>query len=283
MKSQRPFLLLLLLLSMLVSTGIAQPRFRKPLKEPKAPSTKFGKYHLGVKLGCPWNVLTKSDITPVYLGHFGYAFGLSAERHFNSLSVGLEVQWARRGTRLMGQTLFQTSLDSLDTFRFETRIKYDVITLRIPLTWYIMPPASHIATPYVFMAPGIERSLPIRLNLPADSLKAFLEMPFTSPSVQYTTSMETEANETPWNPPFLDLTLTAGTGVLIALPSKPLPLAIKFDVGVRFGLLNLASDALKKDGVAIRNCGIEAGLTLFFGIDPPLRDACYYFQKKTVF
>lgn len=288
MKNLRKPLLLLLLLSTLVSTGMAQPRFRKPLKDYQTKNTRFGDWHVGMKIGCPWNLLTKSDINPVYLGHFGYEFGLSAERNFKSLSVGAEVLWARRGTRMMGQSTYQSSMHTFETMRYETAIAYDVLTARTPLTWYLMPPNRRKVTPYLFVAPGIEWSIDFggnnRLNLEADSLAAFLEAPLVPASVTYTEIVGTDtlASPTPWTPPFLDLTVTAGTGVLVTLPTSPLPMALKFDVGARVGLLNLASEALKKQGVRIHNVGLEAGLTLFIGIDPPPQDASRSFQKRTL-
>ena len=51
------------------------------------------------------------------------------------------------------------------------------------------------------------------------------------------------------------------------------------DVGINLGVLNLANKELKEQGVSIHSGGLEAGLTLLFDINPPLRDACYYFNK----
>ena len=201
MKNLRKPLLLLLLLSTLVSTGMAQPRFRKPLKDYQTKNTRFGDWHVGMKIGCPWNLLTKSDINPVYLGHFGYEFGLSAERHFKSLSVGLDVLWASRGTRMMGLSTYQSSLHSFETMSYETAIAYDVLTARTPLTWYLMPPNTRKVTPYLFVAPGIEWSIDFggnnRLNLEADSLAAFLEAPLVPASVTYTEIVGTIEKEKP--------------------------------------------------------------------------------------
>lgn len=287
MKNLRKPLLLLLLLSAFVSTGMAQPRFRKPLKDYQAKNTRFGDWHVGLKVGCPWNLLTKSDIDPTYLGHFGYGFGLSAERNFKSLSVGAEVLWERRGTRMMGQSTYQSSLHDHDTMRFETAIKYDVLTARIPITWYPLPPNKRKVSPYLFVAPGIESSPfanPKRLNLEAASLKAFFEQPFTPASVTYTETVGSQTTDTTmaWNPPFLDVTLSAGAGVLFTIPAQLLPMAVKFDIGARMGLLNLASQKLKEQGVVIRNWGIEAGLTFYLGIDPPPQDASRSFLKRTL-
>ncbi|MBO4327850.1 MAG: hypothetical protein J5831_00395 [Bacteroidales bacterium] len=281
MKNLRKPFLLLLFLSTLVSMGMAQSRFKKPLRDQTNVPTRFGDYHLGLKVGCPWNHLVKSDIRPIYLGRFGYEFGLSAERHFKSLSVGLDLLWASRGTWIMGQTTYQSSLHTFETIRYETAIAYDVFTLRAPLTWYLMPPNTQKVTPYVFVAPGLETS-PGLLNLKAESLEAFFDTLIIPASVTYTEihGADTNARSDNWAPPFLDLTVTAGTGVLVTLPTKAVPLSIKFDVGARVGLLNLASEALKKQGVRIHNVGLEAGLTLFIGIDPPLHDACYTFQRK---
>lgn len=286
MKSLRLCFPLLLLLSMLALTGKAQPAFRKPLKDSPVYGNHYSDYHVGLKIGCPWNILTKSDIDPIYLGHFGGELGITAERSFQSFAVGLEFLWAQRGTKMLGQGTYQSSLHDFDTMRFETAIAYDVITLRVPLTWYMTPPASKTVTPYLFVAPGVEHSLKKRLNFPAESFKAFLKEPFTDPSITYTESIgdqtQTSPDE-PWTPPFLNAYLLAGTGVMITIPSKVVSFHLKCDVGVNLGLLNLASNALKEQGVSIRSHGLEAGLTLMFDIHPPLRDACYYFGKKPLF
>ena len=286
MKTQRNALLPLLLLLAVVSTGTAQSRFRKPLKEASHIPIRFADYHLGLKVGCPWNLLTKSDLAPVYLGHFGYEFGLSAERHFKQLSVGMEVLWASRGTRMMGQSTYQPSLHTIDVMRYETDIAYEVLTARTPLTWYVMSPFTQRITPYLFVAPGIEYAFDLdgnnRLNFQADSLQEFLENPLVPATATYTQYIgpDTTIRTEPWAPPGLDLTVTAGTGVMATLPTR-LQMAVKFDVGVRLGLRNLASEALKNQSVRIRNCGVEASLTFFFGIQPPLHDACHYFQKRS--
>lgn len=280
MRRTRQLLPLLLCLSMLASTGMAQRSFRKPLKETDYRS-KFSNYHVELRLGCPWSLLTKSDIDPNYLGHFGGQLGITAERSFQSFSVGLEFLWAQRGTRMYGETTFQSSLHETEMMRYETAIAYDVIALRAPLTWYLLPPASTKVTPYVFVAPAIEHALNKRLNLPANSLQAFLQEPLTVPTI---TRIENiggqESSETnAWNPPFLNAIVLAGTGAMVNFPAKTVSFHLKFDVGVNVGVLNLASKALKEQGVSIRSYGLEAGLTLLFDINPPLRDACYYFQK----
>ena len=280
MRSLRLILPLLLFLTMIASTGKAQPAFRKPLKESSVYGNRYSDYHIGLKIGCPWSVLTRSDIDPIYLGHFGGELGITAERSFKSLAVGLEFLWAQRGTRMFGKSTYQSSLHDLNTLRFETAIAYDVITLRSPITWYLMPPAYNMVTPYLFVAPGVEHSLMKRLNFPADSFKAFLESPLTDPSITYTEYVGDQTHPSspePWTPPFLNAYLLAGTGVMISIPSKTIPLRIKCDVGVNIGMMNLASKALKKQNVSIRSHGLEAGLTLMFDIHPPLRDACYYF------
>lgn len=286
MRSLRLIVSLLWFLSMLASTAEAQSTFRKPLKETDTYARRYSDYHVGLKIGCPWSLLTKSDIAPRYAGRFGGELGITAERSFQSLAVGLEFLWAQRGSRMIGQSTYQLSLYDTDTMRFETAIAYDVISIRIPITWYMTPPASNIVTPYLFVAPGIEHALTYRLNLPADSLKAFLNEPLTTPSITYTESVGDQApvsQDEPWTPPYLNVNLVAGTGVMVTIPSKTISLHLKCDLGVNVGLLNLATKALKEQGVSIRSYGVEAGLTLVFDIHPPLRDACYNFQRKPLF
>lgn len=286
MRSLRPILPLLLFLTMLASTAKAQSRFRKPLKEPGIHATRYRDYHVGLKIGCPWSLLTKSDIEPRYLGRFGGELGVTAERSFQSLAVGLELLWAQRGTRMQGQSTYQQNLHDLDTLVFETAIAYDVVSLRTPITWYLMPPASNVVTPYLFVAPGIEHGLNKRLNLPADSLMAFIQKPFTTPTATYIDRVGEETHisqDTTWIPPYLNANIVAGMGVMVTIPSKTVSLHLKCDLGVNVGLLNLATKALQQQGVAIRSYGVEAGLTLVFDIQPPLRDACYTFQRKSLF
>lgn len=287
MKSLRLFFPLLLLLSMLSPTALAQRTFRKPLKELNTYENRYSNYHVGLKIGCPWSLLTKSDITPQYLGRFGGELGITAERSFQSLAVGVEVLWAQRGTRMFGQSTYQSSLHELDTMRFETAIAYDVLTARVPITWYLLPPAKNKVVPFLFVAPGIEHApKDYRLNLPVDSLAAFLDKPITTPTITYTEIIGDEppsSIEKSWTPPFLNVYVVAGTGVMVSIPSKTVSLHLKFDLGVNVGLLNLATKALQEQNVSIRSHGAETSLTLLFDINPPLRDACYYFQRKPLF
>ncbi len=269
---------LLLFVTMLATSAKAQPAFRKPVKEAEYRSS-YSNYHLGLKLGCPWSHLMKSDITPHYLGHFGGQLGITAERNFRSLSVGVEVLWAQRGTKMYGQSTFQSSLHDIDTMRYELAIAYDVVTLRVPLTWYLLPPASTKVTPYLFVAPAFEHGLKKTLNRQLDSL---FTQPFTDPSITHTeivSGRDPVETTNSWEPPLYDVTVVAGTGVMVNLPVKSVALHLKMDVGINLGVLNLANKELKEQGVSIHSGGLEAGLTLLFDINPPLRDACYYFNK----
>ena len=69
----------------------AQGQYRKPLKSSNQSILGFSNYNIGLKIGCPWSVMLKSDLNnTAYDGHVGYLIGILGERNFGRWSVGLE-------------------------------------------------------------------------------------------------------------------------------------------------------------------------------------------------
>ena len=60
----------------------AQRQFRKPLKSTNQSMLGFSNYNVGLKVGCPWSYMTKTDLKETaYDGHFGYLIGIVGERN----------------------------------------------------------------------------------------------------------------------------------------------------------------------------------------------------------
>lgn len=256
------YLLHIILIAAGISTGYAQQQFRKPLRSPSETNS-MGKYYLGVKMGCPWSVLTKSDLdNTTYSGHWGYLAGVSGECFFNRFSLGLETCWAQKGTRMHRESIYQVSLNQNGTIIKEISVSYNVINIRVPATYYltsIMGRKKPI--PYLFVAPTVD--------IPVPFTRATLENTVTG--TQSTSTIQTIY-------PGLNAGVAAGLGMMTALPMGGSTMLMKLDLGMNQGLINMATKTIKEEGVVILSQSLEASITLLFQLKKRLHDACHSFR-----
>lgn len=258
------------------SRGYAQPLFQKPLKSSQK-SSSMGTYYLGMKVGCPWSVLAKSDLDNItYLGHWGYLGGLTAERFFQHFSLGIEACWTEKGTRMRRQSTYQVSLNQEGTITKEISATFDVINIRIPFTYYLTSEMGKgKVIPYLFVAPHVDLPMPICITREPHRWIPSIGNPF----IQTTTSNEqTDVVKTPIHPS-LNAGISAGTGLLTVIPTGGSTMLLKLDVGMSQGLINMATQKLKEEGVVILSQSIEASITLLFQLKRTLHDACHNFQN----
>lgn len=261
-------LLLLFLLTGLCS-GYAQRQFRKPLKSSSVSHSLSGSNYIGMRMGLGWNVLWKNDLSKTtYLGHWGYLIGITGEHLFNQFSIGLDACWMQRGTRMRRESNFQVSLTEEGTINKEITAVYDVASFSIPLTYYLdNTRQGKRITPYLYLAPMIEIPLPFR--------EAILTSTTEVSSNTVNVSQSSQVFQ-----PGLNAGVSAGIGMLVRIPVGGSDFRIKVNAGGHQGLVNLATDNLKQEGVVILSQSLEASITLLFQLKKPLHDACHTFRKQ---
>ena len=149
-------LIIVVLLLITLPKGYAQGQFRKPLKpQGRANSSALSKYAIGVKGGCPWSVMPKSDLQMVsYDGYFGYAAGLVVESYFNRFSISLETLFSKKGTKMHYDYPYQTGFNTSAIFHRDFLLDFSTITARIPITYYFKGTfKGDKVIPYLFLGP----------------------------------------------------------------------------------------------------------------------------------
>lgn len=279
--------LLLLALSFSVT---AQGQFNKPLKSQKQNANlAVSDYTIGFTVGCPWSVMTKSDLSNVkYEGNIGYSAGLVVERYFSNLSLALEGLFSQKGTKVSYEMPYQISLSDDGVFARESYMGYNLISVRLPVSYYLKGTfKDDKVVPYFFIAPQVDLPLPFNA--------AFKDGKFSVGSVATTTittygstyDEQTHAVNLSWKKSW-NASALAGVGLMARIPTEMSAIIVKFNVGLNYGLLNLAWE--KKDGdsplgvflpgdLCIRSHDVEANLSVVFPIKKKLKDACYYLQR----
>ena len=226
--------------------------------------------------------MSKNDLSKTtYLGHWGYLIGISGEHVFNQFSIGLDACLIQRGTRMRRQSVFQVSLNEQGTSTKEITAVYDVASISIPLTYYLsqMNQGKRV-TPYLYLAPSVDLPLPFCFRHDEEQGK-FL---FSEPTMTTVSQISTNTTSTTLsNQVFssrLNASVSAGIGLLVRIPSGGSDIRLKVSAGCNQGLINLATDALKQDGVVILSQSLEASVTLLFQLKKPLHDACHAFKKQ---
>lgn len=288
---KRSLVICILLLLALSLSG--QGQYRKPLKSQKqGVNLAFSNYTFGVKLGCPWSIMLDSELSKVtYSGNIGYSFGLVAERYFQRISVGLEGLFSQKGTKMYFDMPYQMSLTENGIYHREFYMGYNVVTVRIPVTYYLKGTfKDDKMIPYVFIAPQVD--IPLNFNATIRDGSFLYEKPPTQTSIttygnvvdQSVTPVETGS--------LLNVSALAGIGLMARIPTESSAIIVKFDVAANYGLRNLAEEGFimkldpntgelvwKENSRTIRSHDVEANLTIVFPIKRKLRDACYYFNK----
>ena len=278
---------LLLVMSLCIP---AQGQFNKPLKSQKQNANlAVSDYTIGLTVGCPWSVMTKSDLSNVkYSGNIGYSAGLLVERYFSRFSLGLEGLFSQKGTRVSYEMPYQISLNDDGVFARESSLGYNLVSVRLPVSYYLKGTfKDDKIIPYFFIAPQVD--FPLRFNATFKDGK-FSYGPITTTTITTYGSTHDEQShpvnlnwKKNWNASAL-----AGVGLMARIPTEMSAIIIKFNVALNYGLLNLAWE--KKDGdsplgvfmpgdLCIRSHDVEANLSVVFPIKKQLKDACYYLQR----
>ena len=277
---------------LLVASLSAQAQFMKPLKSQRQESNlAFSDYTIGVKLGCPWSVMLDSELSKVtYKGNIGYSLGIVIERYFPKFSVGIEGLFAQKGTEMNYDMSYQQSLTTNGIYHREFYWGYNVVSIRIPLTYYFKGTfRDDKVIPYVFIAPQVD--IPLSFNATLKQGKPVFE-PKTEQTIvtTYSDFIDTlRINATP----SMNISAIAGLGLMGRIPTDGSAIIIKFEVGANYGLRNLAEEGFiwkldkdtkklvpKENSRTICSHDLEAHLSVIFPIKKRLRDACYYFNKK---
>lgn len=271
----------------------AQGQYRKPLKSSNQSILGTSDYNVGLKLGCPWSVMLKSDLNnTAYDGHFGYLIGFLGERNFGKWSVSLESTFAQKGTVMHNEKNYQMGIDSLGMpvvgkLKKKYSLAYNAVTFRIPVTYYFKGLVKDdLIVPYVFAGPEIDIALPFNFNLSDFSIDtivcAYVEKYDGPEGENY---FQTE--QTAVTPPPINISAVAGLGLMTKIRFENTAVIIKLDAAINCGAMNLAvaqKDALKwpfeDQDKRIFAHDVEVNLSIVFPIKKILRDACYYFNKR---
>lgn len=293
---KKNLIICILLVALIGLEGHAQRLYRKPLKSTRQAMLGFSDYNVGVKIGCPWSVMIDSELQEsTYDGHFGYSAGVFVERSFGRWSVALESDFAQKGTKMHNERPYQISLDTLGIVRTVYSVAHNVVSLRIPVTYYFKGMVKNdVIVPYVFAGPQVD--LPLKFNLKlsdftVDTIANAIITKFDGPKGNKPFSeVKNRFN------PVLNVSAFAGLGIMGRIPTDGSAIIIKFDIAANYGIRNLDEEGfiwkqvtddkgkkkivLKENSHIIRAHDIEANLTVVFPIKKRLHDACYNFRRK---
>ena len=191
---------------------------------------------------------------------------------FNQLSIGLDACWIQRGTKMRRQSTFQVSLHDQGTVTKEITAVYDVASISVPITFYMTRMNSGISlTPYLY-------PLPFCFRWDEDQQKPVFSHPVLT-TTNHISTLSTTSSTQVLSSRF-DAGVSAGMGLMLAIPTSGSDLMLKISEGCRQGLMNLATDSLKEEGVVILSQSLEASVTLLFQLKRPLHDACHTFRQQ---
>lgn len=279
-------LLIGLLLTLLCSGAYAQRQFRKPLKSTSQSMLGFSNYNIGLKVGCPWSFMTKSDLhETVYDGNFGYLIGITGERNLGKLSIGLESTLAQKGTKMHNQHQYQISLSQLGLLKTRYEVAYNVLTVRIPVTYYFKGMfRDDKIVPYVFAGP--EADIPLGFNFDLFNFKfnnkvEAVTQQFDGPTGEDPLPLKKETFQ-----PGINVGIAAGLGFMTRVRFENSAIIFKLDAAYNQGLMNLAVPTeeafnwpfITQEERIFAN-DVEINLSIVFPIRKILHDACYNFRK----
>lgn len=273
---KRAAFIIILLITCCCTESVAQGYFKKPLKASKHAQSGLSHYNIGMKLGCPWNIISVSYLNDTrHLGLIGYAIGITGERNFNRISIGLEGTFAQKGTRMENTKLFQTSLDDdppTGTLVSRYYLAYNVFTIRIPVTWYFHGILSNDNfVPYLYAGPEIDLPSPFNFLIVDGGFKTGGPYNVIKRRENNGPWVETQAN----NAPVINASAVLGVGMMLKLPTESSTLFFKFDAALNYGVRNLSAAADN----SIFAHDLEVNATILFPIKRRLHDACYSFRS----
>ena len=227
-----------------------------------------------------------------YSGNIGYNIGIVVERYFPRMSVGIEGLFSQKGTKMFYNMPYQVSLSENGIFHREFFMGYNVVSVRVPLTYYFKGTVKDDkVVPYVFAGPQVD--VPLQMNATFRQGEFLFENPPTQTTIttygdvvdKTTTSVDTKA--------LLSTSALVGAGIMARIPTESSAIIIKFDIAANLGLRNMAEEGfiwkkdqntgalvLKENIRTIRSHDVEANLTVIIPIKKKLRDACYNFRSK---
>lgn len=245
----------------------------------------FSNYNIGVKLGCPWSFMTKSDLVETANeGHFGYLVGISGERNLGKWSVAVESTLAQKGAKMHNDKPYQISLLQNGILKTQYEVAYNVLTVRVPVSYYFKGMIrDDKVVPYVFAGPEVDIPLGFNFDLmkfSMDSVAAHIQQ-FDGPTGDNPLPQKKEAFK-----PGLNVSLVAGLGFMTKIRVENSAILFKFDAAYNQGLMNLAvptEEAWKwpfepQDKRIFAN-DVEVSISIVYPIKRILHDACYNFRK----
>lgn len=279
-------LLIGLFLTMLCCLGAHAQQYRKPLKSTNQSILGLSNYNVGLKLGCPWSYMEKSDLKETTSdGLFGYQIGIIAERNLGRFSIALEGTFAQKGTKMHNEKLYQISLTQNGILKTQYEVAYNVASIRIPVTYYFKGTVKDDkVVPYVFLGP--EADIPLGFNFDLFNFKMNNEVTAVTRRFDGPTGNNAlPIQEEPFTPG-INISMVAGVGLMTNVRFENSAVILKFDVAYNRGLMNLAvptQEAWKwpfetQDEKIFAN-DVEANISIVFPIKKILHDACYNFRK----
>lgn len=282
---KRTLLIGILLFLLFWGETYAQRQYKKPLKSTSQSMLGFSNYNIGVKLGCPWSYMTKSDLVKtVNEGHFGYLIGITGERNLGKWSVAVESALAQKGAKMHNDKTYQISLLQYGTLKTQYEVAYNVLTVRIPVSYYFKGMIrDDKIVPYVFAGPEVDIPLGFNfdlLKLSLDSVAAITQQ-FDGPTGENPLPQKIEAFK-----PGINVSMVAGLGFMTKIRFENSAILFKFGVAYNRGLMNLAvptEEAWKwpfetQDKRIFAN-DVEVSVSIVYPIKKILHDACYNFRK----
>ena len=280
-------LILLLTLIMLAGTkSYAQGQYRKPLKSTNQSILGFSNYNIGLKLGCPWSYMSKSDLKETaYDGHFGYLAGITGERNLGKWSVALEATFAQKGTKMHNKKPYQISIEQEGILKTEYEVAYNMATVRVPVTYYFKGTVKDDkVVPYAFGGPEFDIPLGFNLDLLSFSMnrevKAITKR-FDGPTGENPLPIK----EVDFNPG-INIGMVVGMGLMTKVRFENSAVIFKFDVAYNRGLMNLSAPTkeawkwpFEKQDIRTFAHDVEASFSIVFPFKKILHDACYNFRR----
>ena len=278
---------LIILLSILFMASVnchAQGQYRKPLRTSSQTKLGFSNYNIGLKLGCPWSYMTKSDLQKTSIdGHFGYLAGLLVERNLGKWSVALEGSFAQKGNRMHNEREYQISLTQKGFLKTTYSVAYNVVAIRVPVTYYFQGVVKEDKViPYVFLGPEVDIALPFNFDLfhsRFDSEVNAVIQRYDGPTGEHFFS----ETSTPFNPP-VNISAVAGVGLMTKVRIENNALHFKLDVAYNRGLMNLNVPTqegwqwpFEPQENRIFAHDVEVNFSIVYPIKKILHDACHYF------
>ena len=282
---KKRFILIILVLTAVLPL---EAQFAKPLKNKKVgEGNGVVPWSLGITGAYGWNDMIYTATNKVNaMGYHAPNFGLAAEYNvFNSLSVGLDVSYAMRGTRKETTSIFLTDYSTTASAHVNYEMTLRAIEARIPVTFYFG--SNEVLKPYVYLAPRVSVWL-------GDSICWERTYDNESYAPVVYKSVVNKDNITPF-----DISAVAGLGICYRALVGNIPFFVKLDVAYGISVLSnfsrnevQASETAQSSfvfhgwgDIEHENLGkrylqnVDARLTLLIPLKKPLKDACAFDQR----